>query len=180
MVNIHVRREFAHDHVVDETRDVNIGWETVAHVLVVRRDHRLDGVKIVVDVSALGGGDHFGLRGMVDVIHLLPIIVGRCAPRRCVSSGELVGLDDVAAGDIWGRVVGGVHLDNVHAFGVYLDLFGEEIEPAVVAVDNHLAVFCAGRIVSKLCGKDVGEVVAHVGWLVVHGVEHPVVLGGQP
>ena len=73
----------------------------------------------------------------------------------------------------------GVHLEDVHAVGVNLDFLRQEVEPAIVAIDDDFAVFGPRGIVSKLGGEDVGKIVTNVGRLVVHGVEHPVVLRGQ-
>ena len=77
-------------------------------------------------------------------------------------------------------IVCGIHLGYVHTVLVNLDFLGQEVKPFVVSVDDDFAVFGAGRIMSEFPGKIVGETVAHVGGLVVHGVEHPVVLGGKP
>ena len=109
-------------------------------------NHGLYGVEIVVDVVALCGRDDVGLGLVVDVVHILPVVVCGCGPRRGVAASELVCLDDIAAGDVRESVVGAVHRYDVHALGVDLDFFGEEVEPTVVVVDDDLAVLGAGGV----------------------------------
>ena len=76
-------------------------------------------------------------------------------------------------------IVCGTHLSNVHAVLVSLDFLGEEIKSTIVTVDDDLAIFRAWRIVTELRGQIVGKTVAHIGGLVIHGIEYPVVFGRQ-
>ena len=77
LVNIHIGSQLAHDHIVHEGWNVDIGGETVTNILIVSGYMMLDDVEVVFDIVALRRGDLIGFRDMVDVVHILPIIVRR-------------------------------------------------------------------------------------------------------
>ena len=97
LVNVHVGREFTHDHEVYEAWNVYVCRITMADILVMRGDYSLDGVEIGLDVLSLFGSDLFGFRGVIDVGYILPVIVCRCGPGWYIASSKFVGLDDVTS-----------------------------------------------------------------------------------
>ena len=91
----------------------------------------------------------------------------------------LVGLGDVAAGNLGIAVAGLVHLHDVHTVVVHLDLLHEDIQTLVVVVDHHLAIHPSGRIMPETFRELIREHVAQARLVERQRVQHPVILLGH-